>query len=431
MFGRKAIRNPAIPLPWRGDRTPPPGFDRPPTTDELAARRKNGLPALWEPNPTQTPNQTPQTPTVGVSTGTTDRSVVESSTRTDARHAGPTVEEVDEVDEFDVEENWDDINESNDDAGASGDGRVDPSVGLSVFRGRATTMRFGSSRIAVIGDVGGVLSCFNAVLKRLGVVGDTIPEDLVIVQLGDLVGGRGDDAALVQRVDRLMHTNAGSWIQLVGNWEARHLPGWAWFGTQREQHRLDASSAETLRRWWDGGEMRIAVALETAAGQTLITHAGLTGGLWHELGCARNAESAAQTLNEAALYAPGVIGRAGEMMSRMQNGEIVKGRRLDAGPVWASASELWTSWSNEQAMPFNQVVGHTSPWYFNKQQWSPHVEGTDPVLLEQSVPDAVLRHVTHTHRCGATIKSIDCGIHPAAPINQLRPFHVPEGRALR
>jgi hypothetical protein len=426
MFGRgKSNRNPAVPLPWRTDRTPPPGFDRPPTTEELAKRRKQDRPAPWEPPPSTIPEPNIATSTVSAPVQT-----------------GHVVVD-DDFDHLDVNENWpepntsvppssDHANDGDREGNRSdvGDGRADPSIGLSVFRGRPTTMRFGSSRIAVLGDVGGVLSCFETALTRLGVHGDTIPDGLVIVQLGDLVGGLGDDEVLIARVDALMRVNPGSWVQLVGNWEARHLPGWPWFGATREQHPLDGSSVATLRRWWDSAEMRVAVALETAVGQTLITHAGLTGVLWHELGKPRNAESAAQALNEVSLELPQIIARAGEMMSRHRNGDVVKIRHLGAGPIWASASELWTSWTDEPTMPFNQIVGHTAPFHFNKNRWSP-VEGTHPKLIAQSVPDAALRHVTHTHQCGATIRSIDCGVHERAAADHLRPVHVNEARTLR
>ena len=117
-------------------------------------------------------------------------------------------------------------------------------------------------------------------------------------------------------------------------------------------------------------------------------------------------------------------------MHTVINEKAVTQRRSAAGPLWASASELWSSWAAEAVMPFHQVVGHSAPWYFNRGHWSPHLTGIDPVLLERSIPDAASRHVLHTHPCGRTIRSIDCGLHPNAPVHLLRPFQVGAARVL-
>ena len=135
-------------------------------------------------------------------------------------------------------------------------------------------------------------------------------------------------------------------------------------------------------------------------------------------------------LNEMAVHVPQLIGAPGEMMHTVIDEKSVTQRRLAAGPLWASASELWSSWAAEPVMPFHQVVGHTAPWYFNRGHWSPHLNGIDPVLLDRSIPDAASRHVLHTHPCGRTIRSVDCGLHANAPAHLLRPFQVGTARVL-
>ena len=415
MFTRK--KNPAVPLPWRADRKPPKGFTRPPTTAELIAQRAAAQTPRWVDDTADGPPiEAPSTSSspwagVGVSNG-----------RFEARDDQALPGE--EFDDRDRDENWPDT--ASTDSGAGGGG----GPALAMFMGRATDLVFGRHRIAVIGDVGGVASCFDHVLGRLGVIGDVLPVGLTVVQLGDLIGGQGHDSALLDRVDRLMTANPGSWVQLAGNWESRHLPGFVRFDPRKERVALNATDVELLGSWWRDGHLRIATAIDTPSGEMLITHAGLTAGLWRTIGQPASAVGAAEMLNEMATYVPELIGAPGEMMHAVVNGQVVSQRRLAAGPLWASASELWSSWAAEPLMPFHQVVGHTAPWYFNRGHWSPHLNGIDPVLLERSIPDAASRHVLHTHPSGHIIRSIDCGLHSKAPAHLLRPLQVDAARVL-
>lgn len=400
MFARKRP-NPAVPLPWPAGRTPPAGFTRPPTTTELTAQRAAA----------QTPRWTPADP-----------ALIE---------AGPaTVDPNDaESDDVDIDGNWPD-SDANTDTGSHVDGASASESAVAMFLGRPTDTVFATGRVAVIGDVGGMLSCFEHVLARLGVVGDQVPAGLTIVQLGDLVGGQGHDTALLLRVDQLMTANPGSWVQLAGNWESRHLPGFVRFDPRKERVPLDASDVELVQSWWHDGHLCVAVAIDTASGDMLVTHAGLTAGLWRMIGQPACAVEAAVLLNEMAVHVPQLIGAPGEMMHTVTDKKPVTQRSLAAGPLWASASELWSSWAAEAMMPFHQVVGHTAPWYFNRGHWSPHLNRIDPALLERSIPDAASRHVLHTHPCGRMIRSVDCGLHANAPAHLLRPMQVDTARVL-
>lgn len=424
MFRKKP--NPAVPLPWQAGRRPPAGFTRPPTTSELLAQRRATQTPRWHDDTSDASSDVSTDPTNlgGVSTFGCELD--------DAEH------DDEPADAWGDE--WDTNVSTTRTASVEGFSGHDGSRGgregssaadeLAVYVGRPTDIVFGRGRVAVLGDVGGVLSCFEHALGRLGVVGDVIPPGLTVVQVGDLIGGQGHDGVLLDRVDALMTTNPGSWVQLAGNWESRHLPGFVRFDPRKERVSLRPVDVALLGSWWRDGHLRVAAAIDTPAGEVLITHAGLTGGLWHTLGCPSSASAAAELLNEMALYVPQVIGAPGEMMHAIVDGHVVAQRRLAAGPLWASASELWSSWATEPVMPFDQVVGHTAPWYFNRGHWSPHLRGVDESLLTRSIPDASSRHVLHTHRCGRVIRSIDCGLHAHAPAHLLRPWQVDRTQVL-
>ena len=151
------------------------------------------------------------------------------------------------------------------------------------------------SRLAVIGDVGGYLDSLVAQLNVLGVDVEErlIPPELVVCQVGDLVHKGPESAAVVALVDELMARNPDRWIQLLGNHEAQYLPDCQQFWTPT----VDEKTAETIRRWWDSGQVRIAAAFDVIGnggdgiavdrcppGELIVTHAGVTPGCWKLLG---------------------------------------------------------------------------------------------------------------------------------------------------
>lgn len=250
-------------------------------------------------------------------------------------------------------------------------------------------------RTAVIGDVGGHLEDLRLELRRLGADPSTgrLPEGLTVVQVGDLVHRGPDSTGVVDLVDGYLRTQPEQWVQLVGNHEAQYLrdPAFEW------PEQLGGATADTLRRWWADGRMRVATSVRSADETFLITHAGLTKGFWSEvLGRLVDASRVAAALNSLIGTHEDVLFHAGQMLN---------GGRPDliAGPVWASAgTELVPSWL-ESTMPFSQVHGHAT---VADRRGRRSAVG-DEVARRTSV-DVEARHES-THLAGGRIIGIDPG----------------------
>ena len=78
------------------------------------------------------------------------------------------------------------------------------------------------SRVAVIGDVGGYVRHLRHALEQLGVTDSVWPDDLHVIQVGDLFGGRAD-VEVAELVGP--HPRAGRWTQLIGNRELEAVGG--------------------------------------------------------------------------------------------------------------------------------------------------------------------------------------------------------------
>ena len=216
-------------------------------------------------------------------------------------------------------------------------------------------------RIAVIGDVGGHAWMLRRCLAELGADTTTggVPDDLVIVQVGNLVHKGPDSTGVITVVDRMMTGSPGQWVQLIGNHEAQEGLG----GPDFWHETLSAGIRAHLRRWVDTGGARLAVALDTVEyGPSLVTHAGLTRPKWLALGRLENPAAAATALNEEMAADPDLAFAAGEMLG-------VK-PRLPVGVAWASPRELLLSWDMEP-LPFSQVHGHATPRRWTSDTWEP------------------------------------------------------------
>ena len=251
-------------------------------------------------------------------------------------------------------------------------------------------------RIAVVGDVGGHVSALEAELVRLGAdpASGALPDDLTVVQVGDLVHRGPDSARVVSLVDRYLYRQPKQWVQLVGNHEAQYLrePAFVW------PERLDQPSVDTLRRWWSHGLLRVAAAFSDLDGRGhLVTHAGVTAGFWRDvLGAPRSAETAAAALNGLPRDDEHALFRAGRLLH---------GRR-DAGPVgplWACASsELVPSWLGLE-LPFSQVHGHSSLYDWRQRSFRCSRE-----IRIRTILDAPARHEI-TSLSGGRLIGVDPG----------------------
>lgn len=205
-------------------------------------------------------------------------------------------------------------------------------------------------RIAVIGDVGGHVEPLRCELSRLGARADgALPEDLVVIQVGDLIHRGPASAHVVGMVDHYLRSQPDQWIQLIGNHEAHYLkpPLFEW------PEALDRKTIRTMGKWWKHGTAMIAAAVTTADESFLITHAGVTAEFWATvLGGPPTAADAARRINELARADADAVFRAGAML----HGTTVS----EAGPLWAdTTAELLPGWVDRQ-LPFSQIHGHNS-----------------------------------------------------------------------
>lgn len=252
-------------------------------------------------------------------------------------------------------------------------------------------VRGGGHRIALLGDVGGHYDVLVRALHSLGVDVAThwIPPDLTVVQVGDLVHRGPASAEIVALVDTFLTQDAWwreakapvQWIQLWGNHEGHHIGG-PQFGDPHRPYEVDDTTADTLARWYDDKLVKTAVAIRGEQGDILVTHAGMSRPYWeHKLDQPPTAKAVATTLNRLSLQETFC---AGAML----------GENRIAGVVWAECvSEVYISWTRAE-MPFHQVHGHTSPYWWNADRWS--LGRFDHFLRDHVRIDKTRRHSTAT-----------------------------------
>ncbi|MET1005159.1 MAG: metallophosphoesterase [Propionibacteriaceae bacterium] len=250
-------------------------------------------------------------------------------------------------------------------------------------------------RTAVIGDVGGHTEDLRRELARLGADPDTgrLPDDLTVIQVGDLIHRGPDSVGVVELVDGYLRQQPEQWIQLVGNHEAQYLraPAFDW------PERLGGPVVETLRRWWADGQMLAAASVAGHDENFLVTHAGLTHGFWHAvLDRLVHADRVAAALNSLIGSHEDVLFNAGQMLGRRKPDPM-------AGPVWAAAAtELVPSWIGSR-MPFSQIHGHASIYDWQQQRFRGPKEVTRLTTVDEEA-----KHETSTLE-GGRIIGIDPG----------------------
>jgi hypothetical protein len=210
-------------------------------------------------------------------------------------------------------------------------------------------------RVAAIGDIGGHRAVLAEAIRSLGGDPDagSLPEDLVVVQVGDLVHKGPDSGGAVALAEHMRRSCAGRWVQLVGNHDLAHIGGP--LPADCANCVLADETVDTLRAWWRLGLAYLAAAVRTPEGEVLVCHAGLSVGCWELLGAPATAGAAAVALNAT-------VGRSDSpafIAGRLLTGETDPG----AGPCWAEVSyEVYLPWVDLGIMPFQQVHGHAAPW---------------------------------------------------------------------
>lgn len=158
------------------------------------------------------------------------------------------------------------------------------------------------------------------------------PDDLQVIQVGDLLGGN-EDVRCCDLVEP--HLWAGRWAQLAGNWELEAVGGPAVSSAKRGS--ADPKAIARFRGWFDAGLVRFATTVTTRIGRTaVVTHAGVTKQWWlKHCNSETDPSLAATMINEAP---PKSLYFGGEMCGQPD---------LAASPVWGlkpRAVEQLGSW---------------------------------------------------------------------------------------
>jgi len=249
------------------------------------------------------------------------------------------------------------------------------------------------TKLALFGDVQGWCHRLESALEQLGVDCDTgkLPEDLEVIQVGDLVHKGPDSIGTLALVDRVLSGSPGRWHQLMGNHEAQY------FGADHFWNKeIPPYAQDDLYRWRESGQLDIAVALDTEQlGPVFVSHAGMTYETFLRLG------SPATPLDAVAAINADVAARG--YADALQPGEMLGGQSRNASVIWASSSEVITSWDGKKP-PFSMVHGHTNPYYWPKKIWPENIP-TRP--RPRALHDPHSHHVHFVYTKGLQIVAID------------------------
>jgi hypothetical protein len=263
-------------------------------------------------------------------------------------------------------------------------------------------------RVAVIGDIAGHLVELQHELLRLG-AGENgrLPDDLCVIQVGDLIHRGPASEGVIDLVDRYLAEQPEQWIQLMGNHEACYVrePQFCW------NDRLPRRAARTLRRWWREGLVHLATSVRTENESFLITHAGVTETFWREvLGEPTTAEQTADLINEQARQGTKAIFRGGQIL---HGGDP----EPKSGPLWTDcATELLPGWKSKY-LPFSQIYGHSTMMDWKQVRQRDSVETRMPLRV-----DAIAKH-EEVLLDGGRLVGIDPG-HDVHPVQPWRSFEV-------
>ncbi len=225
----------------------------------------------------------------------------------------------------------------------------------------------------VFGDSSGWYEPIAQSLMSIGVDLETmiIPKDVEIVHLGDLIHKGKYSEKLFTLVHLLMVSNnndpeRGNWIQLMGNHEANYFAEAPLFW----DYELSEKHATLLRLWHQKGLLKLVHVLDTTEGRPFVlSHAGISKDFFN---------FDARTLESLATSSNGILANAMENMNIEFQKDLKRfsrpGEMLGAhgishvSPFWANTvKEVIPTWGNSQ--PFNQIVGHITPFIWDKKRF--------------------------------------------------------------
>lgn len=221
-------------------------------------------------------------------------------------------------------------------------------------------------RIAVLGDVGGHADRLTECLTQLGVqLDDQLqlqhwPDDLTVIQAGDLLHKGPDSDVCVDLADRLLADDTADWTQLLGNHEMHYIDGAPTFWRDEAQPWV----AEIVRRWWADRTATLAVAIDTTQhGPMVVSHGGLAVDRWQTLGSPTDVRQAVAAVNRWQPDQPHLAATAGVMLGGQGPRSL---RDVPVSPVWCEVTrELLLPWARFAGkggtVPFGQVHGHSTP----------------------------------------------------------------------
>ena len=245
-------------------------------------------------------------------------------------------------------------------------------------------------RIAVFGDIGGHAQPFADELIILGCDPETgeMPDDLVVVQVGDLIHRGPDQEAVLVMVARFMAKHPDRWIQLVGNHESHYLGGPEFIHGGPE---LQDNSIVELQTWWATHKIFLACGIHGDDGRDwLVTHAGLTYLIWRHLNSPKTVGEAADRINELGWSNPDAAFWPGWMLGGNQPD-------YKAGVVWAHPTyELYDSWGRKDATAsFGQIHGHATSYNWSRGTLDQSVDVAKKWgIIDRADVDLAMRHTT-------------------------------------
>ncbi len=254
-----------------------------------------------------------------------------------------------------------------------------------------------SVRMALIGDIGGHAAELRNALDALGcdTEAGTVPNRLLVVQVGDLIDRGPDSAEAVRLAESFIRDDRRGYVQLFGNHEGQR------FTDLHLKHvdPLPDATLTTIHRWWSTRLAHLAIALDTDEfGPLLVTHAGLSPAMWRSIGSPDSAWESAEVLN-------GWVGADADR-------SFTPPPRSDEpsfrpGVTWGEPADLYAAWLKEEdPPPFAQVHGHASAWSWKHDRWR---KSTPDVVRETPFEiDSERRHLRiEIH--GKTFVGIDPG----------------------